>query len=214
MARDHEYKASALHPFFTPHKPMACTVTSISHFKAIMHSTAIDVHKPAAKPAAKRRKAPEDHFSPSTGIHSRGANQLITKFGALLPMPTINQLVEQAVAQELSPAHWRSLIFNLCNNPNNVSRLSTGEWSSSHILHLVCNDPEQLAPLCIQNHRGRVRAACSGNAAGPASACPACARITLDVEFRVRSTGPGRKTEQVRFARCSACPYQELPNDQ
>lgn len=134
--------------------------------------------------------------------HDRGQRLL----SATLPLPTAKALSKAARKREFTPTQWRSLIFN-ATSQHTRAQLAAGEWTPEHIVRCVHTDSRQLAPPTIKAQRTEKL-----QLRTPAGVqCPQCKRDTLVVEFVHRSTGPGRKREEVRIANCSHCHHREVP---
>lgn len=135
-------------------------------------------------------------------IHSKGEGLLSTKLG-----PTMAKAFGKAAKRKgLTPAQWRSLIFN-ATTPYTRARLDAADWTPDHIVHLIQTDSKQLAPpsILLQRTPKVIHSTPTG------THCPACHKDTLIVEYVYRSTGPGRKREEVRIANCSHCHHKEVP---
>ena len=111
---------------------------------------------------------------------------------------TVKQLVAQAHRFEFKPSHWRALMAIIARNPSVLS------LAPKLVAFRVVHAPELLESPTAQKRKKESKAR---NAYKPpiGQKCSRCGDMSLFVEFRNRSTGPGRKVEQIRLARCNSC---------
>lgn len=135
-------------------------------------------------------------------IHERGQRILSTKLSPYIA----KKLAKAARNKSFTPAKWRSLIYN-ATTEHTQEQIQRGAWTARYIVDCVERDSKELAPPTIKAQRTQRLAIHTPTGAH----CPACKRDTLVVEFLFKSTGPGRKREEVRIANCSHCQHSEVP---
>jgi hypothetical protein len=142
-------------------------------------------------------------FSTMASLHKKG-EALLAK---TLDEDTVRVFATLAEKECFTPAQWRSLIFNT-KNAHTITNLHQGTWTPHYIVNCISRgDSLALAEPSIKRQRTeKPIGQCS-----PGVPCPSCHRRTLVVDFVYRSTGPGRKREEVRTATCSHCLYKETP---
>ena len=111
---------------------------------------------------------------------------------------TAKQLVVQAHRFKFKPSHWRALMAIIARNPSVLS------LAPKLVAFRVVLAPELLETKVVQKRKEDAR---SRTAYKPpiGQKCSRCGDMALFVEFRDRSTGPGRKVEQVCLRRCNHC---------
>ena len=115
-----------------------------------------------------------------------------------IKLRTVQLLVVQGHLFQFKPSHWRVLGAVISRNPAILS------LSPKLVAFRVVHNPDALETPEAQATKEALQAR---NAYKPpiGQKCPGCGDMSLFVEFRNRSTGPGRKVEQVQLNRCSHC---------
>ena len=111
---------------------------------------------------------------------------------------TVQLLVVHGHRFEFKPSHWRVLVAVISRNSSVLS------LPPKLVAFRVVHNPDALE---TPEARKRKEALQARSAYKPpiGQKCPDCGDMSLFVEFRNRSTGPGRKVEQVQLNRCMNC---------
>jgi hypothetical protein len=126
----------------------------------------------------------------------------------------LKKFTARAVLRGMKAHQWRTLFTGLGSNiifiMNNIIQR---EWTDDELISIIQDEPRRLAServkRTIHDRQLFMEEQLAGQLRPKGGECPKCKNETsLTFSYRMRSTGPGSKSEPIKLSSCHKCTYK------